>query len=145
MCGIFHASLPPRFSDTTGLWSVSLVILGFVSGSLLQGWCPPPHTLHPLAASQCWHPLPWAGGTGWMCTTQLYETAVTHRAHKRRYCQYSTLGLSCYYCWTEKYCCIVPWYRKGFVCLLQSSRSNLILAAIPVQAASFRIYTLGVF
>lgn len=70
--------LPPPHSDATGLWSVSLVILGFVSGPLLQRGCSPPHPLHPFAAGQCWHPLPRAGGTGWMCTTQLYETPVTH-------------------------------------------------------------------
>lgn len=110
-CWDFDSQTLPFFSfpssDTTGLWSVSLVILGLVSGSLLQRGCPPPHTLHPLAASQCWHPLPWAGGTGWMCTTQLYEASVTRRAHKHRYCQYSTLGLSCYYCWTKRCFCIL--------------------------------------
>lgn len=88
-CIFPHISSLPRYSDTTGLWSVSLVVLGFVSGPLLQRRGPTPHTLHPLAAGQCWRPLPWAGGTGWMRTTQLYETPVTH---KHRCCQYSTLG-----------------------------------------------------
>lgn len=98
----FLTSRSPWYSDTIGLWSVSLVILGLVSWFLLQRWCPPPHTVHPLAAGQCWRPLPWDGGTDYMCITELYETPVTH---KHRYCQYSTLGLSHYDYWTEKYCC----------------------------------------
>ena len=88
----FLALSAPR-SDTTGLWSVSLVLLGLVSRSLLQRWCSSPHSLHPFAAGQCWDPLPWAGGTGWVCTTQLYETPVTHRVHCYGRCQYSTLTL----------------------------------------------------
>lgn len=78
---ILSLSLSTQCSDTTGLWSVSLVILGSVSWSLLQGRRSTPHTLHPLAAGQRWHPLPWAGGAGWMCTTQLHEAPVTHRVH----------------------------------------------------------------
>lgn len=92
--------------------------------SLFSGWCPPPHTLHPLAASKCRYPLPRAGGTGWMCATQLYKSAITLRGHKHRCCHYSTLRLSCYHCWTEKCCSIVPWHRKGFTLLLQSSCST---------------------
>ena len=125
---VFLASLSPRFSDTTGLWSVSLVVLGFVSRPLLQRGRPPSHTLHPLAAGQCWRPLPRAGGTGWMRTTQLYETPVTHR---HRYCQYSTLGLSCYHCWTEKCCWAQSYWGK--------------LAALPVQLVSIWVYTHSVY
>lgn len=90
-------------SHATGLRSISLVVLGFVPRSLLQGWRSPPHPLHPPAAGELWHPLPRAGGTGWMCASQLYETAVTYEvAHTHVYCQYLTLGLWCYYCWTSK-------------------------------------------
>lgn len=89
-------------SHAARLRSVPLVVLGFVLGSLLQGWRSPSHPLHPVAASQLWHPMPWAGGTGWMCAAQLFETAVTHEGHTHIYCQYLTLGLWCYYCWTSK-------------------------------------------
>lgn len=74
--GIFLLHISSR--DTAGLWGVSMVILGSVPGSLLQGWRPSPHTLHPPAASQCWHPLPWAGGAGWVRAPQLHEAAVTY-------------------------------------------------------------------
>lgn len=43
--------LPVSSRDAAGLWGVSLVILGSVPGSLLQGWRPSPHPLHPPAAS----------------------------------------------------------------------------------------------
>lgn len=102
-CVLFsHMCLPSPSSHAARLRSVPLVVLGFVPGSLLQGWRSPSHPLHPLAASQLWHPMPWAGGTGWMCAAQLYETAVTHEGHTHIYCQYLTLGLWCYYCWTSK-------------------------------------------
>lgn len=112
-CVLFsNVCLSPPFSHTTRLWSVSLVVLGLVPGSLLSGWGPPSHPLHPFAASQRWHPLPRAGGTGWMCAAQLHEAAVTL---KHIYCQYSTLGLWCYYCWTEKCHRIFSWSCKWFV------------------------------
>lgn len=72
---VFH-----QHSDSTRLWSVSLVILGLVSGSLFQRRHPPSHTLHPSTAGQCWRPLPRDGGTRWVRTTQLHEAPVTHRA-----------------------------------------------------------------
>lgn len=92
--------------------------------SLFSRWCPPPHTLHPLAASKCRYPLPWAGGTSWMCATQLYKSAITYKGQKHRCCQDSSLRLSCYHCWTEKCCSVVSWHRKGFTLSLQSSCST---------------------
>lgn len=136
-------------SHAARLRSVPLVVLGFVPGSLLQGWRSPSHPLHPLAASQLWHPMPWAGGTDWMCAAQLYETAVTHEGHKHIYCQYLTLGLWCYYCWTskkkkkERKKCqrIFCWLCKRFVSTLQSRRLNFTLAASPPQATSSEVDT----
>lgn len=136
-------------SHAARLRSVPLVVLGFVPGSLLQGWRSPSHPLHPLAASQLWHPLPWAGGTGWMCAAQLYETAVTHEGHTHIYCQYLTLGLWCYYCWTSKkekkkernVSASFVDHANDLVSTLQSRRLNFTLAASPPQATSSEVDT----
>lgn len=137
-----YTSLCSQCSHATRLRSVSLVVLGFVPWSLLQGWRSPSHPLHPLATSELWHPLPWAGGTGWMCASQLYESAVTYEVahtHILPVFNTGTLMLLLLDFEKNKQCQhIFCWFCKWFECTLQL---NFTLAASRLQATRSEVDT----
>ncbi len=76
-------------------------------------WAPAPEGASATAhvTSSCGRPTLASPALSWRNRLNAYRTAVwdssnPRGAHEHRYCQYSTLGLSCYHCWTEIWCCI---------------------------------------